>query len=267
MLAGRLILALACAAGDWSWHETLSPHFAVRHQVAFMPGGFTMSLERLHSRLRLDLAMFSPWMSRERLKLYLYKDRESYLAGEFKPPPWSNGISMYHERTVAVHDQPDRRKLMDVIAHETTHILFESYWGEAGRTAPSWLNEGLAMVEEADVDERSEWFRAMADLGRKRRIPFAEFARIAPASDLHKKAEVETWYVQAYSIAYFLLRQHSRLQFKNLCASLRDGKPLDEALWLAYRYRGLAQLEKAWLHWLRDPQLRKRMERPVAISR
>lgn len=258
------LMAAATASGsDWTWHSSMAPHFEIQHEMAFMPGGFSMGLEKIHGRLRLDLAGFSPWMAKERLKLFLYKNRESYAGGEFKPPPWSNGISMYEKRTVAVYDQADRKKLMEVIAHETTHLLFESYWGEVGRQPPSWINEGLAMVEEGDPDhpERSDWFRAMVYLPQKGYLHVSDLVQLSPTLDLgDNKSRVETFYTESYSLVYFLLRKHSKLQFKNLCAKLREGEPLEQALWLTYRYKGTAQLEKAWVEWVRDPRIRGKAE-------
>lgn len=250
-------------ASDWSWHQSLTPHFEIKHQMAFMPPGFSMSVERMHGKLRLDLAGFSPWMSKERLKLYLYKDRQAYASGEFQPPPWSNGISLYEKRVVAVYDQPNRKKLLEVLSHEATHLLFESYWGEVGRQPPSWINEGLAMIEEAEPDhpERSDWFRAMVMLPQMGYLHIDDLVKITPTTDLQDdKAKVEKWYVEAYSVTFFLLRKHSRLQFKNLCAKLREGKDLDSSLWLVYRYQGTKQLEKAWMDWLRDPKLKAKAE-------
>lgn len=228
-----------------------------------MPSGLIVSLEKMHSRLRLDLAMFSPWMSRERLKLYLYKTQESYRNGEFEPPPWSNGIALYDKRTVVVHDQPEKKKLLEVISHETTHLLFESYWGEAGKSPPDWLNEGLAMLEEGESPEhpeKTEWYRAMVYLTEGPILSLQELARLSPTKDLgDDKSKVEVWYTQAYSVVHFLFRKHSRLQFKNLCSKLRDGKDLSEALWLVYRYRSVKDFEKAWLDWLKEPGHRKRL--------
>jgi hypothetical protein len=213
--------------------------------------------------------MFSPWMSRERLKLYLYSGRESYAGGEFEPPAWSNGISIYDRRIVAVYDQADRAKLMAVISHETTHLLFESYWSEFGRRPPSWLNEGLAMVEEGERDkpEKSDWFQAMLALPRKEMAPIEALARISPTQDLRDdEGQVTAWYIQSYSVVYFLLRRQSRLQFKAFCAKLRDGADLDSALWLTYRFKGAAGLEKAWLAWLQSPEMRAKSRYQMAAS-
>ncbi len=263
MKTALIFLSLAASsAADWDWHQSLSPHFQVSHQEAWLPVGLLMDLERMHSRLRLDLAMFAPWISRERLRLFLYKDQASYLAGRFKPPPWSNGVALYEERVVAVFKQPDRQRLLEVVSHETTHLLFESYWGEAGKSPPTWLNEGLAMLAEKDGPqnpERSPWYAAMVSL-LERPLGLEEFLRFNPAQEASPQdSRLQVWYVQAYSLVYFLLRQHSRLQFKSFCAKLREGRSLGESLWLVYRFRSLPQFERAWRAWLRDPAHQRRL--------
>lgn len=258
------------AAESTNWNKALTPHFEIAHESSWMPPGFTIGLEKIHNRLRLDLAMFSPWMAKERLKLFLHTDQKSYVAGEFEPPAWSNGIAMYEKRTVVVYDQPSRPKLLEVIAHETTHLLFESYWGELGKEPPPWLNEGLAMLEEANAQnpERSDWYRAMVELPSQRPMPLEDLVRINPTSDLgNDKDAVGVWYTQSYSIVHFLFRKHSKLQFKNFCSKLRDGKTVQEALWLVYRYQSIAKFEKAWQTWLKDPGHQKRLDSlPVAAS-
>lgn len=263
----RLFLSLAAPAlGAWSWHQTLSPHFAIFHQSPWMPPGFVTAIEKMHGRLRMDLAMFSPWMAKERLNLYLYQKRESYSAGEFQPPAWSNGVALYDRKIVAVYDHQDRDKLRETISHETTHLLFESYWSEEAAAPPSWLNEGLAMMEEAEsaaAPERSGWYQSMAFMAPDSILPFKEFIAITPTEDLQDKNKVSSWYVQAYAIVYFLYREHSRLQFKNFCARLREGQELEKSLWLAYRYARLADFEKAWRNWLKNPVHRRRVEKAL----
>ena len=252
----------------WNWRETTSPHFLVKHEMPWAPPGFVMNLERMHSRLRMDLGMFSPWMAKERIKLYLYKDSQSYLSGEFKPPSWSNGVALYELKTVAVPYNPDRKDLIRVISHETTHVLFEGYWHEAGFNGPpSWLNEGLAMMEENDAPdypERSPWFQSMVLAKPDSFLPMKQFVALNPSQDLHDPSIVGDFYVQSFSIVYFLYRGHQRLQFKNFCEQLRDGRPVEQALWLAYRYHDLKALEKDWRLWLNRSELRNKVSRAQA---
>lgn len=265
------MLLLAAVPLSWgvqkerAWRTTISPHFEVYHEEAFLPPAFIINLERIHSRLRMDLAMFSPWMAKERLKLYLYKDHASYLAGEFSPPAWSNGVAQFDRKAVAVHDQPSRRKLLQVIGHETTHLLFESYWREQGKSPPGWLEEGLAMLEEDDPREYSQWLEAMVLMPREKMASMAEFLELSLSKDLPAKTSVSQWYVQSYSLVRFLYRSHSRLQFKTFCSLLREGKPVQEALWLVYRYGSLRKFETAWHRWLQDPVHKKQAREGRAL--
>ena len=261
-----LCLLLACAAGaaETVWHEALAPHFEVHHEPTFMPPGFLMALEKIHGRLRLDLAMFAPWMAKERIKLYLHKDRDTYVNGEFTPPAWSNGIAYPGKKTVVVPDNPDRKEVLGVIAHETTHLLFESYWEESHKRPPSWLNEGLATFEEAATSDklgRAPWYRAMVSFSEGPTVPMDKFLSIVPTQDsgLSDKA-LEDWYCQSFSIVTFFYQKHSRLQFKSFVSYLRDGKTLDEALWLTYRYQNADKFEKSWKLWLKDPKHRLLVE-------
>jgi len=265
--AGLLLLGLgapASAVRERDWHETLSPQLHILHQAAFLPRSFLMDVGRTHSRLKLDLSMFSPWMSKDRIKVYLYADRESYLRGEFHPPAWSNGIAYFDRRSIATFVQEGGRRTTDVISHEMTHVLFESYWAEVGKPPPVWLNEGLAMLEEARDPSRpedSDWYQSMALLSG-RALPMARFVAIKPVEDAEglkmDKDDVTLWYVQAYSTIHFLYRRHTRLQFFQLVKGLRDGKTLTEMLWQVYRYRTLDDFETAWRVWLKMPAVQDR---------
>lgn len=265
-LLAVLLLAASAGARDgqgWDWRQANTPHFIINHQTTWLPAGFTMSAERVHSRLRMDLGMFSPWMAREKINLFVYADQESYLAGEFRPPKWSNGLAIYDRKAVVMPTMKDPRKMLSVMAHETTHLLFDSYWRETKREPPAWINEGLAMLEEAESPDRPEtsiWYQQMT-MADPRRFPNLEaFFRVTPTKDLHNdQAAVGEWYIQAYSVTHFLLRKHSRLQFKSLCAALRDGKPVADALWLTYRYKRVGDLDKKWRGWLADPIHKRRV--------
>lgn len=249
-LAGLLLTAVlsqTAAAEPRRWHETLSPHFQVSHESAFAPQSFTLDLEKLHNRLRLDLSMFAPWMAKERIKLFLYADQSTFLRGRFNPPAWSNGLAFVQDRTLATFAMEDRAKLMQVLGHETTHLLFEGYFQEAGKVPPVWLNEGLSMMEEDGPAEAegSQWKAAFEDLSPDEIMALPRFVALTPTKDLlDDNATVTLWYVQAYGLVRFLYKGRSRMQFFNFCAMLREGKSLDDALSKVYRLRGLAALEK-----------------------
>src|SRR3989338_510051 len=102
-LLAVLLAVPAAAARDgqsWDWRQSQTPHFVINHQTSWLPAGFTMGSEKVHSRLRMDLGMFSPWMAKDKINLFIYSDQESFLAGEFAPPAWSNGLAIYDRKAV-----------------------------------------------------------------------------------------------------------------------------------------------------------------------
>jgi hypothetical protein len=196
---------------------------------------------------------------------------KSYVNGEFAPPPWSNGVAIYDKNTIAIPAMRETSQLLRVLAHENTHLIFVKYFREGHRDPPSWVNEGLAMLEEADSPDRpetSQWYQNMVAMGSKGWFPLDKFFDLSPTKDLHDdKTLVATFYVQAYSITHFLVRKHSHLQFKSFCDQLRDGKSVGDALRLAYQYRSIQDFEKRWRAWLMDPEHKRRVAALPAAQR
>jgi hypothetical protein len=256
--------AASALESGWGWQETLTSHFRVLHQATFLPPGFTMGLEKINSRLHMDLGLFTNWSSSGRVSVYLYRDQRSYAAGEFHPPPWSNGVAVYDKKAVAIPTMRTTAQMLRVLAHENTPVIFVNYFHEAHRDPPHWVNEGLAMLEEADSPDRpqaSQWYQGMVFMDARRWYPLETFFRIDPTRDLRDdKKLVEIFYVQSYSLTHFLVRKHTPLQFKAFCDRLRDGQSVDDALRLAYHYRSVNELEQRWRQWLADPAHRRRVD-------
>ena len=271
------ILALSGRSGaspaesGWQWRETLTAHFRILHQDTFLPPGFTMSLENINSRLHRDLGIFTNWSLAGRSEVYLYQDQKSYAAGQFHPPPWSNGVAIYEKKAVAIPTMKTPAMMLRVLAHENTHLIFVNYFRENGRRdPPHWVNEGLAMLEEADSPERpqtSQWYQHMVMMDPKRWFPLEQFFRLNPTTDLRNDQKlVEVFYVQAYSVTHFLVRKHTQMQFKAFCDRLRDGATAADALRLAYQYRSVEDFEHEWRAWLSKPEHRRRVEAlPLAV--
>ncbi|MDP2865802.1 MAG: hypothetical protein Q8O90_06140, partial [Elusimicrobiota bacterium] len=102
MLPAQLILTLSAAlsfaaeiptAPSVSWHLKSSPHFEIMHESVWSPGSISLELEKIYSSMRLKMAMFAPWMVKEKARIYIYASQGSYVNGEFNPPPWSKGLA------------------------------------------------------------------------------------------------------------------------------------------------------------------------------
>lgn len=248
----RLSLAVAAAIAapsanaqeEKDWGKQTTAHFTIRHQrMGFSPGDHTL-IERIYSVLHPDLWRLVPWMAERRTDIYLYEDRQSYLAGKFGPPPWSGGLLAegFGETALAIFEPLDTA----IVAHELTHLYFHSYFDEKGARPPSWLDEGLAgmLQDEAlappDSREKGPVLKAV--------LPMAEFLAARPGRDA-PGAWVSSWYRQAHSVVRFLKRGHIELKFPDFCKELRSGSGAEDALKKVYEYEELAAFEAAWQRW------------------
>lgn len=231
------------------WHLKASPHFDIFHESAWSPGSVSLEMEKMYSFMRLNLAMFAPWMVKEKTKIYIYSGQQSYLAGEFKPPRWSKGLAYSAQKTIVVYDTGDIDKLKAVIAHELTHLYFEGYFAEKLKYPPQWLNEGLAVyMEDAAVSGEGSWAEALAYFPGERRFPFAKFFSLK-IDQLTGDSRIADWYLQSFGTVMYLYRPYTRLQFQGLCRALRSGEKLEDALWRGYRIRGPEDFANKWQAW------------------
>lgn len=240
----------SAAAPAVDWHTKTSPHFDVMHESVWSPASISLELERMYSSMRLNMAMFAPWMVKEKTKIYIYSSQGSYLNGEFKPPRWSKGLAFVARKTVVVYDTGDIIKLKAVIAHELTHLYFESYYAEKLKYPPQWLNEGLAVyMEEGAFPEGGPWSRALAYFPSERRYPFPGFFDLK-IDQLDNDSRIADWYLQAYGTVLYLYRPQTRVQFKAFCESVRAGTEVDRALWESFRIREGGDFGRKWETWL-----------------
>jgi len=248
--AAAPVTSAAPAAPATVWHTKISPHFEIMHESVWSPGPIALEMEKMYSSMRLNLAMFAPWMVKEKAKIYIYSSQATFLNGEFKPPKWSKGLAYVSKRTIIVYDTGDIGKLKAVIAHELTHLYFEGYFAEKLKYPPQWLNEGLAVyMEESAYPDGGPWSRALAYFPPARRVPFEKFFNLK-IDQLDSDGKIADWYLQAYGSVLFLYRPATRLQFKSFCEAVREGMVLDDALWRNYRLGSGPDFGKKWSAWL-----------------
>ncbi|MFH2204380.1 MAG: hypothetical protein ABIJ96_14780 [Elusimicrobiota bacterium] len=241
LLAGR-----AAAGYEEGWPMRTSMHYSVRHEAA-PPAGFTGKIERIHRSLRREFWSLSRWMDTEKIHIYLYRDLKSYRAGSFSPPSWSNGQARYS----SAPNSPKQLLIpsdasADVIAHETAHLLLGSYFMETKAVPPNWLNEGLAVMMGRDVENPKKKDYRGPKLASY--IPLRQFFSTKPGRDAHQEG-VNAWYGQAESLVRFLKATRPPFNFTRLCKLLREGSSSERALFQAYSFRSVEEMQKEWLKW------------------
>jgi len=234
------------------WKIKESPHFIIYYEGKWLPGPLLLESEKIFFNIRLNISIFSPWMTKYKTKIYIYENQEKYLKGEFNPPQWSKGLAFFDKKCIVVYDMGDIQKLKATISHELTHLYFESFFSENLKYPPHWLNEGLAVfMEDMSYDGEGPWKTALKYSDKNIFINFKNFFE-TDVDKLSNSQEIANWYLQAYGIVVYLYRPQTRLAFKKFCDFQREKDKLEENLWKAYRIKDITEFENKWKNWLKE---------------
>jgi len=188
------------------------------------------------------------------VEINVWADPEEYAGNAKDPRPWACGSFSIYTRdgaTVRQIDLTQRDKagqfsadMLDrVLPHEMCHLILREHFGDA--TCPLFLNEGLAMLAETEVDNARILLAGTA-LASKAKIPL-ESLLVRQGDDLKKP---EVFYAEAFSFTAYL---HSRLtaeQFRDFLDNIKQGctvaDALQRALYSPHDDKFLAEVASAW---------------------
>ncbi len=240
-----------------SWEKLKGEHFIVYfvqdHKYA---EDALDKAERYYDKIADDLgyARYSEfWSWDNRVKIYIYPDRDSYLsyvkAGDHAV--WSVGMANYKDKEIISYVQSSSWGFLDaVLPHEITHLIFRDYVGQ--ENIPIWIDEGVAQWEERK--KRSVVKRKMKELLEAHEPIDIERMTTLKIGIIENEVIVELYYVQAVSLVDFLITEYNAKNFIFFCRQLRDGKDINEALRFTYptSIRNVDALEAKWLKYLEE---------------
>jgi hypothetical protein len=177
----------------------------------------------------------------EPIDLYIYASTDDLKEAILYEPSWTGGQAFPDQNIVILGiSQSDLDWGRDAIVHELTHVLVGHQTFSCLGDVPTWLNEGLAVYSEGELDpaSQSQLDDAIHDDNlltvRSLSSGFSEVADKAYLS-----------YSQSYSITKYLIETHGQEKMTSLLLSLRDGLTIDEALLQTYGFN-TEGLEAAW---------------------
>ena len=175
------------------------------------------------------------------IDIYVYASTEDLKEAILYEPSWTGGQAFPDQNIVILGiSKADLDWGRDAMVHELTHVLVGHLTFSCLGDVPTWLNEGLAVYSEGELDPASE-----SQFGEAIRDDTLLTVRSLSSgfSEVSDKAYLS--YSQSYSITKFLIETHGQGKMTDLLVSLREGLTIDEALMQTYGFN-VEGLEAAW---------------------
>jgi hypothetical protein len=175
------------------------------------------------------------------IDIYIYASTDDLKEAILYEPSWTGGQA-YPDQDIVILGiaGTDLDWGRDAIVHEITHVLVGHLTFSCLGDVPTWLNEGLAVYSEGELDTPSQ--RQLEDAIRDDTLLTVRTLS-GNFSEVSDKAYLS--YSESYSITKFLIETYGQDKMTALLLALRDGRTIDDALLQTYGF-DIEGLEGAW---------------------
>ncbi len=191
-------------------------------------------LERAYDEVGYDLNHYP----RHEVEVVVYSDEDFVAVTDL--PSWVGGV--FDERggriRIPIRGIKQTADLRALLYHEYTHVVIRDVTG--GR-APTWLNEGLALIEQRSaMDGEVELVRHLAVTGALLSLRALNGSFVGLSG-----SDARVDYAISYAATRYLVERSSLWDTQRLLQRLGEGLPFEEALEEATRLT-LAEFEQQW---------------------
>ena len=182
------------------------------------------------------------------IKIYVYASARDLQEAMIFPQEWTGGAAFTEFGIIAIGISPDKIDWgKGALVHELTHlIVHQATFSPYGRL-PTWLDEGLAMYNQGDLDP---YFRAWLDKAISEGRLISVRSLCSPFSADTEKACLS--YAESYSLVEYLLHNYGGNKMLNLLTLFKQGNTYDEALTKIYGFN-VDGLDAHWRETLVTP--------------
>jgi hypothetical protein len=175
------------------------------------------------------------------IDIYVYANTDDLREAILYEPSWTGGQAFPDQNIVILGISPnDLDWGREAMVHELTHVLVGHLTFSCLGDVPTWLNEGLAVYSEGELDPGSQ--RQLE--GAIQDDTLLTIRSLSSGfSEVSDKAYLS--YSESYSVTKFLVETYGQNKMTSLLVALRDGLTIDEALQETYGFR-VDGLEDAW---------------------
>jgi hypothetical protein len=227
-----------------SWKETIAENL----HIFWYQGNDSFGKELLDSavsaklRLQQDTGSDLPG----RVNFYIYANSGDLQKAMVNPREWTGGAAFYEYGIIAIGiSQRDTDWGKKAIAHELGHLFtHQLIFSPYGAMVPTWVDEGLAMHAEGNMD-RDSYNYLMKMNSQNKLISVRSLA--SPFSA--KTDEALLSYAESQSIIEFLINNYGKDKISKLLKVFQEGADTDTALTEVYNL-DQDKLETAWKQYL-----------------
>ena len=175
------------------------------------------------------------------VRLYIYAGAQDLQGAVIFPYEWTGGVAFSRYGTIAIGIAPnDLQWGKRATVHELTHLVIHQMTFNPYNDLPTWLNEGLAMYAEGELELMYTAYlnRAIVQNSlisvRSLSSPFSAYAEESYLS-----------YAQSYSLVKFLIDNYGQDKMYQLLSTFEQGSSYDEALLQIYGFN-MDGLDALW---------------------
>jgi len=166
------------------------------------------------------------------IKIYIYASANDLKGAMIFPQEWTGGVAFTAFSTIAIGITPSnldwgKRAVVHELAHLVVHQATFSPYGQL----PLWLDEGLAMYNEGELDPV---FRSCLQEAILEDKLISVRSLCSPFSAETEKVCLS--YAQSYSLVEYLLDNYGQDKMLDLLTILKQGSTYDEALIEVYGF-------------------------------
>jgi hypothetical protein len=177
------------------------------------------------------------------VRLYIYASANDLRGSMIFPQEWTGGVAFTEYGVIAIGIATDSASLAwgeKAIAHELTHLVVHQVTFNPYNSLPTWLDEGLAMSAEGELDpefvsalSQAEENNALISI-RSLASPFSAYTDLSLLS-----------YAESYEVVTYLINTFGRDKMLELLNTFAQGSGYDEALQKVYGF-DMDGLNAAW---------------------
>lgn len=201
---------------------------------------FSRELMRAAQQSLARLAADTGAEPEKQIRMYIYADARALQGAMIFPQEWTGGVAFSRHSTIAIGIGPgDLGWGRRAIAHELAHLVVHQMTFNPYSDLPTWLDEGLAMHAEGEMEPP---FAALLDKAIKEDKLITVRSLSSPFSAYAEESALA--YAQSQSIVEFLITGYGQDRMFQLLNIFRRGSSYDGAPLHVYGFDmdGLNQL-------------------------